>query len=418
MRIGKRVRHLFQRRRFEAELAEEVRIHREMAETQLRENGASEEEARNAARRQFGSEALVLDESRDVWRFVWVEGLLQDVNYAARGWARNPGFAAIVIATIGLALGLNTALFTAFDHYVLRPLAVRDPGSLYQVEWSTKSGAGHFFTWEEFQRLREQKDVLSGTYAAFGVLGQIDQQPAWGQLVTPDFFEMLGARVAIGRPFTPEDAPAPGAGAYIVLGHNCWKSKYGSDPDIIGRRVFVRGQSFEVIGVAAPEFTGIGPVPADFWVPLTMYAALNNGTNIFAPSKIGLLLAVVRLRPDVSLEAAKAGLLWLEPRADERLSRGSEGGGDSSGVTGECRAPESRRHLVVCAHFCGIRAGTVNGVRERVEHDAGEGSDAAARDWDPALTWGGEGAADPAASDRGFAAVAAGRTRRVDDFRS
>src|SRR5581483_5826814 len=170
----------------------------------------------DAASRQFGSTALVLEESRGVWQFAWLEALLQDTRYAARGWARSPGFAITVIATIGLALGLNTALFTAFDHYILRPLAVRDPGSLYQVEWSVKSGAGHFFTWQEFQQLREQKHVLSGAYAAFGVLGQIDQQPAFGQLVTPDFFDMLGARVAIGRAFMPEDAPAPGTGAYIV----------------------------------------------------------------------------------------------------------------------------------------------------------------------------------------------------------
>src|SRR4029078_5377189 len=130
----------------------------------------------------------------------------------------------------------------------------------------------------------------------------------FGQLVTPDFFEMLGARVAMGRPFTPADAPAPGSGAFIVLGHNCWMSKFGSNPAILGRRVFVRGQPFEVIGVAAAEFSGIGPVPADFWAPLPTYPPLNNGTDIFAPTKPGSLLAVVRLRQDISLNTAKSAL--------------------------------------------------------------------------------------------------------------
>ena len=309
MRILKRLSHLLLRRRFEADLAEELRIHREMSEARLREQGASPQDARHLASQRFGSESLALEESRGIWHFQWLEQLSQDVHYAARGWVRSPAFAITVVATIGLALGLNTALFTAFDHYVLRSLAVRDPGSLYQVEWSTKTGAGHFFNWEEFQRLREQKHILTGAYAAFGVLGQIDNQPAWGQLVTADFFEMLGARVALGRPFTEADAPAPGTGAYIVLGHNCWKSKFGADPAIVGRRVFVRGQPFEVIGVTAPEFTGIGPIPADFWVPLTMYAPLNNGVNIFAPAKAGILIAIVRLRNDMSLDAAKSALL-------------------------------------------------------------------------------------------------------------
>lgn len=309
MRIWKRLLQLGRRRRMEADLAEEMRIHQEMAEARFREEGAASDQARDAARRQFGNSAAAIEESRDVWRFVALEDLSNDVRYAARNWMRSPAFAITVIATIGLALGLNTALFTAFDHYILRPLAVRDPGSLYQVEWSLKSGAGHFFTWEEFQRLREQTDVLSGSYASFGVVGQIDQQPAFGQLVTPDFFEMLGARVSMGRPFTAADAPSPGAGAYIVLGHNCWSSKFGSDPAILGRRVFVRGEPFEVIGVAAAEFTGIGPVPADFWVPLTMYAPLNNGTDIFAPTKTGSLIAVIRLRTDVTRDAAKSALL-------------------------------------------------------------------------------------------------------------
>ena len=309
MRFAKRLRQFFGRRQFDADLAEEVRIHREMAEDRFRELGVGDAEARNAAYRQFGNVSRALEDSRSVWQFAWVEQIGQDIRYAARGWIRSPAFAATVIATIGLALGLNTALFTALDHYVLRPLAVRDPGRLYQMEWSTKSGGGHFFTWEEFRSLREQTNVLDGVYAAFGVLGQIDQQPAWGQLVTPDFFEMLGAKVAIGRPFTPADAPSPGTGALIVLGHVCWKSKFSSDPKIIGRKVVVRGRQFEVVGVASPEFTGIGPVPADFWIPLTMYAAINNGTNIFAPSKIGLLQAVGRLRDDVSPGAAKAALL-------------------------------------------------------------------------------------------------------------
>ena len=309
MKFWKRLRILGKRRQMEADLAEEMRIHREMAETRFRNEGATATEAQHAARRQFGNSSAALEESRDVWRFIALEDVSNDIRYAARSWLRSPAFAVTVIATIGLALGLNTALFTAFDHYVLRPLAVRDPGTLYQVEWTQKSGAGHFFTWEEFQSLREQTSVLSGAYASFGVIGQIDHQPAFGQLVTPDFFELLGAPVSMGRPFTPADAPAPGTGAYIVLGHNCWRSKFGSDPAILGRRVFVRGQSFEVIGVAAAEFSGIGPVPADFWVPLTMYASLNNGTDLFAPAQTGALLAVIRLRGDMSHNAAKSALL-------------------------------------------------------------------------------------------------------------
>jgi predicted permease len=307
MRVHRRLRQWWHRRRLESDLAEELRSHISMSEARFREQGSTEAEARIRARLQFGNETLTFEDSRAVWRFPWLEEFSQDVRYAVRAWRRSPGFALVVITTIGLALGLNTALFTAFDHYVLRPLAVRDPGSLYQVEWTTRSGAGHFFTWDEYRQLAEQTHVLAGTFAALPVLRQLDEQPALGYLVTPDFFQMLGVKIALGRPFTPADAIAPGTGAYVVLSHTCWTSRYGSDPLIVGRRVFVRGQPFEVMGVASPEFAGIGPAPADFWAPLTMYAALNDGRDLSATADT--LLAIMRLRPDVSLVAAKSALL-------------------------------------------------------------------------------------------------------------
>lgn len=309
MRFGKRLRALWQRRRLESDLAEEMRIHIEMAESKLREKGTTEEQARIQARQQFGSRALAMEESRAAWSFSWIEDLVQDLCYAARGWVRSPGFAVTVIATIGLALGLNTALFTAFDYYVLRPLAVRDPSSLFQVMWKTQSGGGHLFTWKEYERLNEQKHLFAETFAVVSALRQLDEHPATVQLVTPNFFEMLAANIRMGRPFTHDDAPAPGVGAYIVLSDACWKSKFGSDPQILGRKVFIRGQPFKVIGVADPEFKGVAFTAPDFWVPLTMYAALHNDTDVFAPATPGSLIAVVRLLPGISLDAVKPALL-------------------------------------------------------------------------------------------------------------
>src|SRR6185437_12676056 len=109
-----------QRRQFERDLAEEVQFHREMA-------GAA-----------FGSAALAMEESREVWGFGWLESLGQDIRYALRGIRKAPGFALTVIATIGLGLGLNTTLFTVFNAYVLRPLPVHDPDSLYGFTWTNQ----------------------------------------------------------------------------------------------------------------------------------------------------------------------------------------------------------------------------------------------------------------------------------------
>src|SRR4051795_516626 len=133
---------------FERDLAEEVRIHREMS-------GAAA----------FGSEALALEQSREVWGFAWLDGFQQDVSYAVRGLRRSPGFAIAVIAAIGLGIGLNTTMFTVFNAYALRPYAVREPHGLYGFTWQGKEGNGRFFSRQEFLDIREQRDVFADALA-------------------------------------------------------------------------------------------------------------------------------------------------------------------------------------------------------------------------------------------------------------
>src|SRR5215813_10322152 len=122
MRLWSRLRQMIVRRQFEADLAEEIRIHREME----REYRAAGGEGRF-----FGSSALTLEQSREAWGFAWLDSLAQDIRYAWRGIRRSPAFALTVVGTIGLGLGVNTTLFTVFNQYIFRPLAVPDPYGLY-----------------------------------------------------------------------------------------------------------------------------------------------------------------------------------------------------------------------------------------------------------------------------------------------
>src|SRR5215467_13607715 len=123
MRLWKKLRALWRRKQFEAELKEEIRIHREM----------SGEAA-------FGSVALAMEGSRDVWGIAWFESWKQDVRYALRGFRRSPGFVVGVIGAIGLGIGLNTTMFTLFNSYALRPYAVHDPYRLYSFSWYGQKG--------------------------------------------------------------------------------------------------------------------------------------------------------------------------------------------------------------------------------------------------------------------------------------
>src|SRR5258708_2940716 len=134
--IWKRILHLLRTRRFEAELEEELRFHRHMLEA---------DSAHPAA---FANATLALEASPRQWSFGWLESLRQDMLYALRGFRRAPLFALTVIGTIGLALGLNTTLFTVFNAYVLRPVSIRDPHGLYDLDWILKRG-GRRFSWRE-----------------------------------------------------------------------------------------------------------------------------------------------------------------------------------------------------------------------------------------------------------------------------
>jgi putative ABC transport system permease protein len=292
VRIRKKLRQLWRRRRFEADLAEEVRIHREMAA----EVGA-----------QFGSEAYFLEESRAVWGFGWLDSLGQDIRYALRGFRKAPLFALTVVGTIGLALGLNTTIFTVFDAYMLRPSAVRDPRSLYEVWWTSKSFHPRV-SWRAYQNLARLDRVFADVAATDFVLAPVDGRFGLGQLVTGNYFQMLRPGAFAGRLIEPEDAAAPGARPVMVLSYQAWRNWYGANGDVLGRKVLLRGQPFEIIGVANPMFSGVGEVAWDFWIPISMDARVTTGDDLFGPEQPEKLRPLVRLRHEVSEASAKSAL--------------------------------------------------------------------------------------------------------------
>jgi predicted permease len=296
MRIWKKLRMLWRQKKFESDLAEEIRLHREL----------SGEAA-------FGSVALTLEESREVWGFARLETWKQDLKYALRGLRRSPGFALGVIAAIGLGIGLNTTLFTVLNAYALRPFAVRDPYSLYRFTWYAKTGNWHNFTRAQFDELHRRQTGFSDVLASMGTMLQVDGRELKGSLVSGNYFSMLGVGVALGRPLVPDDD-----GAVLVLGYDAWRNKFGGDPGIIGRNVHLRGQPFQVVGVADPAFGGLADMPDGFWVPLAAAPAILNGTDPLGSEKAAWLELIGRLRPGVTTSAAAAPLLaWAQEFAPD-----------------------------------------------------------------------------------------------------
>jgi putative ABC transport system permease protein len=284
MKLGQRLRMWRDRRRFEQDLAEEIRIHREMS-------GAPA----------FGSEALALEQSREVWGFAWLDSWKQDIRYAARGLTRTPGFAIAVIAAIGLGIGLNTTLFTVFNAYVLRPHAVRDPYSLHAVVVFEKGSMGRFLKLDEWESLREQTAVLSDVLAFDNFGADLAGRSVFAQLVSDNYFQMLGVGMELGRPLLPGDD------GVMVLGYDAWRNKFGGDPSIVGRKLYIRGQPLEVVGVASARFSGLETVPTSAWIPLRKIHAMRDEK----PD----VRVVARLRPEITVEQGQSALLpWAKQR--------------------------------------------------------------------------------------------------------
>jgi predicted permease len=346
-----RIRGLLRRRRVEQELDEELQFHLEMA---ARKNAREGPDAARLARARFGGIDSVKEECRTVRGTQLVESTLRDIKYALRGFRRNPLFVLTVVGTISLGLGLNTALFTLFDNFVLRPLPVRDPHSLYEFSWADRAGRGHSLSWREFEDFSKNNPAFSELTAMYGLYARSEGRPLFGTLVTGNYFRMLGGVAALGRTLIPEDASAPGREPVIVLSYAAWQNKFGGDPKIVGRKLVLHGYPLEVIGVAREGFRGLDPAPLDYWAPLTMAALLEGGRNRFTGSDLRI---VGKLRPLLSVSQAETALTGFTRHVTEDRPESER----AAGVTLESRATAIRLTVNVIALFTplGVAVGLV-----------------------------------------------------------
>src|SRR5437899_285241 len=245
--------------------------------------------------------------------------MLQDLRFALRGFRRAPAFVATVVLTIALGLGLNTSVFTIFDAYVLRPLAIRDPGSLFEVFFQDRRGWGKSLSWRQYQDLRALP-ISSESFAHNSAFARSERGPMLGNVVTGDAFRVLGAAPALGRTLLPEDATLPHGEPVLVLSYDAWRGKFGGDSGLVGRKIVVHGIPLTVVGVAAKRFTGIGrTLPPDFWAPVTLLSRLEGSDDLFGAKEPEVLRAVLRLKPGVDERQARAALLTWAANATAAL---------------------------------------------------------------------------------------------------
>jgi len=232
------------------------------------------------ARREFGNVELVKEDARDVRGTRWLEDLLQDVRYGLRSFARAPAFALSLVVTIGLGVGISSSAFTVFNAYVLRPFDVRDPSSLYSVNWMDRAGRYHDFSRAEFDAIRRTNAAISDGLALRTFAVRLGSSAATADAVSDNYFEMLGVRPALGRMLRPDDGTLP----VVVLSYAAWLTLFAADSSLIGRRVLLRGSPFQVIGIAQPGFSGLFKRPRDLWIPLGAEASLDSSSTTRASS--------------------------------------------------------------------------------------------------------------------------------------
>jgi len=265
--------------------------------------------------------------------------LLNDFRYAIRQLMKSPAFTVTVIVTLALGIGANTAVFTLFDQALLRMLPVERPKELVRFEWSgafsgSMSSFGgdtesrhNYFSYPMYKDLRDRNQVFAGMLAAdktqVGVSWHSQAENSDAEVVTGNYFQMLGLKPALGRLLTPNDDTAKDANAVLVLSYNYWKTRFGAARDVVGQTVLINGHSFTILGVAPENFdSAIGGYKPGAFIPMSMVEIAMPSTvpndNLNNHQSVWLTL-VARLRPGVSDAQAQASLgpLWHSLRVSE-----------------------------------------------------------------------------------------------------
>jgi predicted permease len=253
-----------------------------------------------------------------------MNSLLQDLRYTFRQLRRNPGFTAVAVLTLALGIGINTMVFSIVNGFLLRPLPAADPGRLVAL-WSQnkKEGSTDAVSYPDFLDYRDQTRVLSGLAGQAGtplsVGGGDRPEMVWGEMVTGNYFSVLGLSPVVGSLISSEDDRPAGARAVAVLSYDGWQRRFHADPAIVGRTVLINGHSFQIIGVAPRGFKGtrlFGYWP-EIWVPMGMHAVAWPGTEGLLEARNSRWMIVFgRLKPGINLAGAQQAMSALAARIE------------------------------------------------------------------------------------------------------
>jgi putative ABC transport system permease protein len=255
--------------------------------------------------------------------------LTQDLRYAARGFARNRGYTAVVVISIALGIAANTTVFSIVNGLLFGELPVRQPDRLLVFD-----GANSFSMPDYRDYARETKDVFEGVSAAMPIVpanvgGRGEPERVWGALASGNYFQVSGVRPILGRGFVPDEDRVLGRNPVVVLSYGLWRRRFGGDRGIVGREIAINGLNYTVVGVAPRGFSGtMRLVTPEFWIPTAMaplaMADMLKASD-FEKRDSHWLILNGRLKPGVSREQALAAVNVINQRLQQAYNKNLKG---------------------------------------------------------------------------------------------
>jgi predicted permease len=296
------------------DLQEEMRLHLESKVQEQIARGMSPDHARRQARLDFGNLTLAAERSREIWGFVQLDNVWRDVAYGVRQFVKHPGFTTIVVLTLALGIGANSAIFSVVNVFLLQSLPVRHPEELVKIGIRP----GGEFEQKAYEYLRDHQKTLAGLIAwdDGNIAVVIDGKASVivVDFLSGNFYSLLGVDLLAGRIFTPAD-DAAGAPAVAIISYEYWRERFGLDPSAVGKTVQLKDVTCTIIGVTRPGFRGLrtGGTSASITIPAQWHSHLTLRDNT-------TFALFGRLAPGVDRQLAEADLdiayhQWLIPEA-------------------------------------------------------------------------------------------------------
>jgi predicted permease len=325
--VAQRLRALVRRRRKTRDIEDELAFHLAMRQADHERDGRAAEDARLAARRQFGNPTLLKEQTRDMWTFASFESLVQDSRYALRTLWKSPGFSVVATLVLAIGIGANTAMFSLIDAMLLRGVPYPDAERLVVLIGNVRRAAaverrGNSFPDHADWRANSSSfDDIAAYTQTNVILASFDEpERIAAEAVSAGYFDILGVSPQHGRVFARHEDEVPNRDFVVVLSDALWRRRFGADPSIVNREVRLGTRTYTVIGVMPPGFTGVTDT-ASLWIPFALSGVPldNRGSRGFQ--------SIARLKPGVSVDAASAELAVISEQLAQAYPRTNEARG-------------------------------------------------------------------------------------------